>query len=89
MPIYEIYVRGRVQGVGFRYHARQCALRHRVTGFVRNMPDRSVYLVAQADEFVIDSFCDSLREGNSFSRVDDVHIDVLETENRYNDFEII
>jgi acylphosphatase len=88
MPIYEIYVRGRVQGVGFRYHAKETALRHRVTGFVRNMPDRSVYLVVQAEKSIIDSFCESLRVGNGFSRVDDIHIEILDSENRYHDFEI-
>ena len=44
--------RGRVQGVGFRYTAQRVARGYHVTGFVRNLPDRTVELVVegQADE---------------------------------------
>jgi len=38
---------GRVQGVGFRYTARQIAQRHAVTGIVRNLPDGRVELVIE------------------------------------------
>jgi acylphosphatase len=38
---------GRVQGVGFRYTAQSIARRHPVTGYVRNLPDGTVELVAQ------------------------------------------
>ena len=64
MPLFEIHVRGRVQGVGFRYLAKEAALRHGVTGFVRNLADRSVYIIAQAEESIIESFCDELKSGN-------------------------
>ncbi|MCK9556698.1 MAG: acylphosphatase [Candidatus Cloacimonetes bacterium] len=88
MPIYEIHVRGRVQGVGYRYHARESALQMGITGYVRNLPDRSVYIVAEADEFLIDSFCEMLRRGNGFSRVEQITKEIMNTENRYHDFEI-
>lgn len=38
---------GRVQGVGFRYAARDAALECGVTGWVRNLDDGSVEIVAQ------------------------------------------
>jgi acylphosphatase len=38
---------GRVQGVGFRYTVRSLAARHHLTGFVRNLPDTTVELIAQ------------------------------------------
>jgi acylphosphatase len=38
---------GRVQGVGFRFTARDIASRHQITGFVRNLPDGTVEMVAQ------------------------------------------
>ena len=43
---------GRVQGVGFRYSARQTAAAFAVTGYVRNLADGRVHLVAEgaADE---------------------------------------
>lgn len=38
---------GRVQGVGFRYTARQAAAGHPVTGYVCNLPDGRVELVME------------------------------------------
>ena len=38
---------GRVQGVGFRFTAHNIANRHQLTGYVRNLPDGSVELIAQ------------------------------------------
>lgn len=44
---HEVHYRGRVQGVGFRFTARQVAARFDVTGFVRNLPDGRVCLLAE------------------------------------------
>lgn len=38
---------GRVQGVGFRFTAHRIAARHFLTGFVRNLPDGTVEMLAQ------------------------------------------
>jgi len=38
---------GRVQGVGFRFTAYHIANRHKLTGFVRNLPDGTVEMLAQ------------------------------------------
>ena len=38
---------GRVQGVGFRFTAHRAANRHQLTGFVRNLPDGNVEMLAQ------------------------------------------
>ena len=38
---------GRVQGVGFRFTASRIANRHGLTGFVRNLPDGTVEMLAQ------------------------------------------
>ena len=48
----EVWYEGRVQGVGFRYTTRRIADRFQVTGFVKNLPDGRVWLVAEgaADE---------------------------------------
>ena len=43
----EIYYSGRVQGVGFRYTVRSIAGRFAVTGFVKNLRDGRVQLVAE------------------------------------------
>jgi acylphosphatase len=38
---------GEVQGVGFRFTAHRIASHHQLTGFVRNLPDGSVEILAQ------------------------------------------
>lgn len=50
------YFSGSVQGVGFRYTTRDLASRFKVTGFVRNLSDDRVELVAEGSEVEIDRF---------------------------------
>ena len=50
----EVYFSGRVQGVGFRYTARAIAGRHAVTGFVQNLTDGRVLLVAEGTHAELD-----------------------------------
>ena len=62
-------VRGRVQGVGYRYFVQHEADALRVTGFVRNLPDGSVEVVAEGGESALATLEARLREGPSFARV--------------------
>jgi len=48
--------RGRVQGVGFRYTTCRIAQRFEVTGYVRNLPDGSVELVADGEAGAVETF---------------------------------
>jgi acylphosphatase len=52
----EVYFRGRVQGVGFRFATREVAGRFAVTGFVENLSDGRVRLVAEGTEAEVDRF---------------------------------
>jgi acylphosphatase len=47
---------GLVQGVGFRYAAREIASDYAIAGFVRNLSDGNVELVAQGEASVVDAF---------------------------------
>ena len=58
-----VYFSGTVQGVGFRYTVSNISRRHRVTGFVRNLSDGRVELVAEGNKMeVFDFFTDIERE---------------------------
>jgi acylphosphatase len=52
---------GRVQGVGFRYTARNIALQYDVRGYVRNLADGRVELVLEGTEPQIDRVVEELR----------------------------
>jgi acylphosphatase len=52
---------GRVQGVGFRYTCRSLAQRFEVAGYVRNLPDGRVELVAEGDRSELDEFISAVR----------------------------
>jgi acylphosphatase len=51
-----VHFSGHVQGVGFRYTVLQTAKAYDVTGFVENLADGRVYLVAEGESKEIDDF---------------------------------
>lgn len=53
---------GRVQGVGFRATTAGIARRYPVSGYVRNLPDGTVELVAEGEERVLDDFVAAIEE---------------------------
>ena len=69
MASYRYIVRGRVQGVGYRYFVMREANGLGVSGFARNLPDGSVEVVAEAADDVLGRFEDRLRQGPSFATV--------------------
>ena len=54
---------GRVQGVGFRVTAEETAEQHGVAGWVRNLKDGRVEIVAEADEAALERFLDAIQCG--------------------------
>jgi len=53
---------GHVQGVGFRYTAHSIARKYRVTGYVRNLAEGGVELVAEGVRPETDAFLGEVRE---------------------------
>lgn len=72
-------VRGRVQGVGFRWWTRHRAEDLGLTGSVENLPDGSVRVMARGPRAALDRFEAALRDGPSVARVEgleDVPVDL-------------
>jgi acylphosphatase len=69
---FRFLVQGRVQGVGYRYFVQREAEVLGVTGFVRNLPDGNVEVVAEGAEQAMAQLEARLREGPSFARVSSV-----------------
>jgi acylphosphatase len=68
----QAFYEGRVQGVGFRYTARRIAAGFDVAGYVRNLADGRVELVASGDEEEVDGFLDALRESELAGHIEQV-----------------
>ncbi len=61
-----VFYSGRVQGVGFRYAVKQLAAGYEVSGWVKNLPDGRVELLAlsrEAEE--LQAFLEELRENSA------------------------
>lgn len=71
---FQAVISGRVQGVGFRYFARQRAEARGVAGFVRNLPDGSVEVHAEGPKEALDEFEKDIRVGPTFGRVEDARL---------------
>ena len=65
-------VRGRVQGVGFRWFVLRVARTEGLAGWVRNLPDGSVELVATGEAGALARLRGALRQGPPASRVEAV-----------------
>jgi len=69
-----IIIHGRVQGVGFRYHARLKGRELKLRGYVRNLPDGSVEVVVRGPQIRIDAFLVFCRRGSPVARVERVEV---------------
>ena len=70
----DIRVTGTVQGVFFRVSAQRAAIERGVTGTVRNEPDGSVFIEAEAEEDTLDGFVDWCRKGPADAVVRQVRV---------------
>ncbi len=68
----EAVVSGRVQGIGFRAFTEVEALVHGLKGYVRNLPDGTVEIIAEGDEKPLKKFLGSLENGNPLARVENI-----------------
>ena len=81
-------VRGRVQGVGFRYFTLRAAEAAGVAGWVRNLPDGSVEAVAAGEPDALERFRAALREGPPASAVGEIEEHERDEAPRFARFEI-
>ncbi len=69
-----LVIRGRVQGVGYRYAAVDAAQRHQVAGWVRNCNDGSVEALVQGDAESVAMMIEWCRRGPPAARVTGVDV---------------
>lgn len=79
-------ISGRVQGVGYRWFTIERASCEGITGFVRNLPDGQVEVVAEGEAEAVERFERAIRQGPPRARVDDVGTEILPPTGRHSTF---
>lgn len=84
----EIYCRveGRVQMVMFRDFTQRKARSLEVVGWVKNLPDGTVEVVAQGTPDMLKSLIEHLHEGSILARVDSVSVEWRAPSGHFDDF---
>ena len=81
-------ISGRVQGVNFRFYTKVFVDRVGVTGWVRNLDDGRVEVVAEGGEEKINKLINYLHKGPILARVDNVEIIKEQYKGEFESFEI-
>lgn len=81
-------VRGRVQGVGFRWFTLRAARGLGVTGFVRNLPDGAVEVVASGADAALKALGARLAHGPPGADVHRVDHEELAADQPFSSFEV-
>lgn len=82
-----VIFRGQVQGVGFRFTVHHIAGGYRLTGFVRNLPDGTVEVLAQGTPDDIDS-CISQIQDSFAGYIRQTLVEEIAPDLRYKEFKI-
>lgn len=83
-----VIVRGRVQGVSFRYHTARAAVRHQVSGWVANLSDGSVKACFEGESDDVEAMVEWCRRGPDLARVDELSEQKEEYAGEFTGFEI-
>ena len=83
-----VFYSGRVQGVGFRMTAEETAHTLGVVGWVKNLRDRRVELVAEGEEGILREFLDTLQTGTMKNFIQQVEVSWSNASDTFNEFEI-
>ena len=83
-----MFVSGRVQGVFYRKHVQEMARNMRLAGWVRNVIDGRVEIVAEGKKEQIEQFLKECKEGSTLARVQGIEIEYENYAGEFADFEV-
>ena len=84
----KFFISGEVQGVGYRFFAQRSAARHQVRGYVKNLEDGRVEVLAEGPAAAVNGFRLDLAAGPRYSRVGAVEELVVEPSGLYSSFRV-
>lgn len=83
-----VRIKGKVQGVSFRYYTAKQAVEQRVTGWVKNLADESVSAIFSGDVRRVDRMIEWCHQGPPLAEVTEVRIEEIDFQS-FDSFEII
>ena len=83
-----VFYSGHVQGVGFRYSVQDIAMTMGVTGWVKNLEDRSVEVVAEGEHKALEEFLDKISKSYIGRYIKDTDVSWEKPVNEFKDFDI-
>ncbi|MCZ6580131.1 MAG: acylphosphatase [Nitrospirales bacterium] len=84
-----LFIRGRVQGVGYRAFVQAQAVKRDLTGWVRNLADGGVESEAEGNRRAVEGFIEALKVGPYLSRVEHVDLQWVESTGQDSFFRIV
>ena len=87
MKTIEITVKGLVQGIGYRYFVREKAKQAGINGYVMNLTDGNVLIIAQGDDRDLNDFIEGIKTEHSYAEINEIDIKEAKEED-FEDFQI-
>lgn len=84
----QVFYEGHVQGVGFRFTARSVSAGFDVSGYVQNLSDGRVELVASGEPSEVEDFLQALRESTLAGHIDNESVAEIRLPSGLRGFEI-
>ena len=83
-----LFYSGRVQGVGFRFSTERVALSLGIVGWVKNLSDGKVEVIAEGEEAKLVHFLEKIKEGPMKPYIRGVEVEWQEAKGEFSDFGI-
>lgn len=83
-----VFISGRVQGVYFRQNTKQVAKRHKITGWVCNLPDGRVEAIFEGEEMDVNEVIEWCYVGPPKAKVEDVNVKFQKHTGEFADFNV-
>lgn len=85
---YHLLIKGRVQGVGYRMSTEIAAQKIGITGWVRNLNNGQVEIIAEGEHDQLNQFVDWAWQGPRFAEVTDITLTEQSVTGEFKEFEI-
>ena len=78
MEWYRFLLSGKVQGVFYRKAVSQALMKNQFKGYIRNLQNGNVEIVAEVFDDDLDTFMQILKEGSPLSSVEDIRYEIID-----------